>query len=89
MPTKQKRATSPQFQINDDLPTLHIDGVDIRRRDDDVYLVRFTANLPEALSEQARLMINEGDLRLIIDAICEAANYYPVKPEESPQPVPK
>jgi hypothetical protein len=78
MPLEEK-VTPQKIHINDDLPTLYVDAVATRRRNDGFHYLSFTTNLPHCIVEQVRLMIDEPHLRRIIDDLCKAANYFPVK----------
>lgn len=80
MPTKQKPSTP--FQVNDNLPTLHIDGLALNHRNDDITLVCLLSSLPEKRLEQVRFMVTDEDLKIMIDGLCKAIDYYPEKPKK-------
>ena len=79
MPLAEK-VTPQKTHINDDLPTLYVDDVATRRRNDGFHYLSFTTNLPHCIVEQVRLMIDEQHLHRIIDDLCQTANYFPAKP---------
>jgi hypothetical protein len=71
-----------QIQLNHGLPTLYIDNVSIHPRNDDMYFLRFTANLPDYIAEQSRLLVDKKNFEKILDALCQISNHYPVKSEK-------
>ena len=78
MPTKPNIV--PTTHTNDNLQTLYVDGAEIRKRNDGMHFIRFTADLPEGKFEQFRIIIDEEHLRGILDIMCSVSNYYPEKP---------
>jgi hypothetical protein len=82
MPTN-KKATPKKRYYNNNLPTLYIDDIDISLRKDGMNYLSFTTNTPDLIVEQVRLMIDDEDLRYIIDDLCLATNYFPQKPKKS------
>ena len=66
--------------INNNLPTLYVDGVRISRRKDGMNYLSLRTNLPDCNMEQVRLMIDYEHLTGIIDIICEIIEYFPEKP---------
>ena len=80
MPTKQKDSTP--FQSNDNLPTLHIDGVALNHRSDNMTLVALISLLPDKRLELVRFIVSDEDLMNMIDGFCDAVNYYPKSPEK-------
>ena len=67
------------IHTNENLPTLFADTLTVNTRSDGFSLIRFTANLPEGLTEQARIMIPPESLKKMLDVLCSHSNYYPVK----------
>jgi hypothetical protein len=68
---------------NNALPTLYIDDVNTRRRNDNMYFLSFTTSIPNLIVEQVRLMIDEEHLHNVIDDMCRSAKYFPKKPKKS------
>lgn len=68
------------------LPTLFADHLLLARREDNLFLLRFAAELPEGLTEQARLIINKERLVAMIDILCSTAEYYPSKTKAGQKP---
>ena len=85
MPTK-KEEIPKEIYINNNLPILYVDDVDTRRREDGVNYLSFTTNLPNQIVEQARLMIDDEHLRIIMDYLCNSSNYFPKKPPKKRAP---
>jgi len=82
MPTN-KKAKLKETYYNNNLPTLYVDDVDISRRKDGMNYLSFTTNTPNLIVEQVRLMMDNEDLRYIIDDLCITTNYFPQKPKRS------
>ena len=86
MPSDKKKLDSEEESdeiiLNNSLPTVFVDGIGIRPREDRCTLIRFITNLPEGQSEQGRFVVLNEDLRGFIDAICEAIEYYPKLPSK-------
>jgi hypothetical protein len=78
MPT-EKNINKPEFQINNALPSLFIDGVSISNRKDNIFLVRLLTHLPDGSSEQSRFFITKDRFCSILNTMCESANHYPIK----------
>ena len=80
----RKEATSKErhIHINDDLPTLYVDSVHTRHREDGVNYLSFATAIPDRLVEQVRLIIDDASLQRIIDNLCQNTNYFPEKPSE-------
>ena len=81
MPTREK-ATPKEVYINNALPTLHVDSIDARYREDGLIYLSFASNTPHLLVEQVRLMIDDASLHTIIDALCRTTNYFPERPSK-------
>jgi hypothetical protein len=79
MPTKKEH--QDELALNNSLPTLHIDGVYLSRREDKMNLLRLAVSLPDMISEQARVMLDDEVLKLMIDKFSEAIDYYPEPPK--------
>lgn len=69
--------------LNNDLPCIHIDGLEIHTREDDFVFIRLISSLPEGPYEQYRFMISDEDCRGLIEAICETIDYYPSNPNRT------
>jgi hypothetical protein len=80
-----KRDTGPTIHTNDNLQTLYVDGAEIRKRNDGMHFIRFTADLPEGKFEQFRIIVDEEHLQAILDIMCSVSNYYPEKPVKPKQ----
>ncbi len=85
----ETKSVAKEFQTNDSLPLLYVDGVRINKRRDGVYFIRVIANLPEYFSEQVRLMVDDSHLHRIIDSLCKSTDYYPKKAKSIPKKSPK
>ena len=81
MPAR-KKATPKEIHINNDLPSLYVDAIDTRHREDGVNYLSFATNLPDCLVEQVRLIVDDESLQRIIDDLCQAINYFPKKPSK-------
>jgi len=81
MPTR-KKATPKEAYINNNLPTLYVDDVDARHREDGMNYLSFTTNLPDVFVEQVRLMIDDEHLHQIIDYLCLTTDYFPKRPRK-------
>ena len=84
MPNNKNTTDSKDKEIvlNNELPTIFIDGISIRVRNDNCALIRLLSTLPEGPYEQGRFIILDEDLRMIIQSLCESAEYYPPKPKK-------
>ncbi|MFZ7134115.1 MAG: hypothetical protein ACOWWR_17360 [Eubacteriales bacterium] len=80
MSTKKK--TERELVLNNNLSILHIDGVYTYHREDKINLVRLTTSLPDMISEQARFIVDDETLKIIIDDFCEIIEYYPKPPKK-------
>ena len=83
MSTEVKTQPSPPplpLQLKEALPTLYVDSISVNPRADGLYFVRFSAIIPEGVSEQCRFIIDKPRLDSIIDTLCQVADYYPDKP---------
>ena len=85
MPTK-KEEIPKEIYINNNLPILYVDDVDTRHREDEMNYLSFTTNLPDQIVEQARLMIDDEHLHIIMDYLCNSSNYFPKKPRKKRSP---
>lgn len=82
MPDEVNKKTI-EIQVNDTLPTVFVDNLNITTRGDGNHLVRLLTFLPEGLREQLRIMVPDQALRNMIDVLCSHTHYYPSKPEGS------
>lgn len=82
MPTS-KKVKPKETYYNNTLPTLYVDGVDTRHRNDNMVYLSFTTNIPNLIVEQIRLMVDEEHLHYMIDDMCRNVNYFPKKPKRS------
>ena len=82
MPTNKKDKPKKK-QVNNNLPTLYVDDVDMARREDGVNYLSFTTNIPDYIVEQVRFIVDDAHLRDIIEYLCEATNFYPKKPAKT------
>lgn len=80
-----KDTSTPKLIINNDLPTLYVDGLRISHRDDGMNYLSLRTNLPDYNIEQVRLIIDDQHLTSIIDLICEIIEYFPEKPTKKPR----
>lgn len=69
----------PVIQNNDNLPIIHVDGASIHSRKDGMFYIRLTVHLPDAIHEQARVMISDAHLHDLINVMCNITDYYPEK----------
>lgn len=72
-------AETTNIEINGNLATLFVDGVQVAVRRDGVFLLRFTSHLPEAHREQVRMMVTKDSMRQILDVMCRQVGHYPEK----------
>lgn len=79
----QQKPVLQSFKTNDALATLFIDGVRINSRKDNLFLIRFTTNLPEGTYEQVRFMTDSIHLQKFIEALCRSSKYYPQQPKDT------
>jgi hypothetical protein len=82
MPTRKETPLPREIYINNDLPTLYVDDVNARHRDDGINYLSFTTNLPDRIVEQVRLMIDDEHLHGIIHYLCLVTDYFPQKPSK-------
>jgi len=82
--SNRKNSTSNDI-IRNDLPTLYVDGISASHRDDGINYVRLTTDIPGYIVEQVRLIIDDTHLRGIIDLLCQVLNYFPEKPIKRPR----
>jgi len=75
-----RKNSKPKEIINNDLPTLYVDGMSISHRADGINYVSLTTNIPDYIVEQVRLIIDDEHLRIIIDGLCKILDYFPEKP---------
>jgi len=85
----KKAPTARKSQGNDSLPTLYIDVASVRRRNDGMYFISFSVGLPDIITEQARVMIDDGHFRQMISSFCRTADYYPEKPGDKKEALKK
>ena len=76
MPKKDNQKSSKVI-FNHNLPTLHIDGIMVSLRKDGVCFLSCITETPEGAFEQCRFFINEDDLKIVIDSLCETTQYCP------------
>lgn len=67
------------INLNHNISTLWVDVFNINTREDNLLLIRFCANLPEGLCEQAKIMTSKDNIKGFIDILCSNLNYYPTK----------
>lgn len=78
-----------EIHINENLPTLLVDNLNINTRRDGMFFLRFLTALPEGLKEQARMMILEKDLKRMLDVMCSHSGYYPTRKKGKKAPSPQ
>lgn len=83
MSTKNRRSRELSVTLNNNLPVLHTDGLEIYSRDDKVFFIRFLVNTPAGVIEQCRFMVDQETLNEIIDNLCDSSKYYPDKVTKS------
>ncbi len=88
MATKSN-SKSPKVIFNHNLPTLHVDGAMVSVRKDEVCFINLITETPEGAFEQGRFMINESDLKIVIDSLCASIEYYPKLPKKNKTSKPK
>ena len=81
MATKDK-SKSADMVYNHNLPILHIDGAVVSVRKDGVCYLNLITETPEGAFEQGKFMINEDDLKIVIDSLCSSTEYYPQQPKK-------
>jgi hypothetical protein len=86
MPNKQNIV--PSIHTSDNLQTLYVDGVTSNKREDGMYFIRFTTDIPEGTFEQFRIMTDEQHLHNILDVLCRYSNHYPEKSVKLKKPKP-
>ena len=74
---KLKKDSVLNISLNNNLPTLSIDGFMISAKDDGFFLIRFIDSLPECQIEQARIKITKQHAIGLIDMLCKATGYIP------------
>ena len=80
MVTKSEpKKNQPNHQLNNNLPNVWVDSMNLSVRSDDICFLRFATSLPEGFFEQCRILTNKDKLKGMVDAICEAIDYYPSK----------
>jgi hypothetical protein len=80
---KIKKESKDELVLNNNLPTLYIDGFSLSRRKDKMNLLRLGVTLPEMTSEQVRVMFDEETMKSMVDTFCESINYYPEHPKKT------
>jgi len=69
--------------VNDSLPTLLVDNLNISTRTDGLFFIRLITNLPEGMKEQARVMVPEQSLKRMLEVLCSQVDHYPSKKKAS------
>ena len=67
---------------NNNLSILYVDDLEIHRRADGFNYMVFTIGVPEGEFEQARLMIDDEHLHLIMEYLCHEMDYFPLESDE-------
>ena len=77
-----KKGVKPkvEFEANHGIVTLFSDGINLGRRSDGTYILRWLSCLPEGNIEQARLALSADVMKKIIDLLCQQADHYPERP---------
>ena len=70
------------LNINNALPTLWVDGINVSVRKDDICLLRFFSTLPEGSFEQTKVMTSTHHLKAFADILCSSLDYFPQKPDK-------
>jgi len=81
----EKKREAIKMPRNHNLPTLFVDNLFIQGRRDGVFLLSFTAELPEGNAEQTRVMALKEKLLPMIDVLCSMTDHYPEKPKAKPK----
>lgn len=76
MPTRKKDPPRETY-INNNLPILYVDSLDVSHRTDGMNYLSFKTNNPDGSVEQARLMIEDKSLHQIIEDLCQVTDYVP------------
>ncbi|WP_417910247.1 hypothetical protein [Candidatus Electronema sp. PJ] len=71
-----------QLITNPELSTHFVDSVTISGRSDNLFLTRFSLQLPEGMFEQSRVLATKDFLCRFVDALCANLNYYPTPKKE-------
>jgi hypothetical protein len=75
-----KNGTSPiEIRTSINVRTTFVDHFMVATRKDGLNLLRFSTNLPEGITEEARLVVTKEHLEKVIDALCDHCDYYPKK----------
>lgn len=74
---------------NDSLATLFVDHIAVSRRNDDLFLISFSAELPKGLIEQARFMTTKAALFRMRDTCTRALDAIVLTPDNNQKRKPK
>lgn len=81
MPTAKKNeqpnAKELQIHLNNKLPSIWIDMINVAIREDSICMLRFFTNTPEGYFEQNRITTHKDIMKNLVDAVCSNLNYYP------------
>jgi hypothetical protein len=81
--TDDNEKKAEPYRLNNNLPTIYVDGVTLYQRQDGMYFIRLSTKIPGSTIEQARIMVNNDDLKEIVDAMCLGTGHYPVNKKKS------
>ena len=74
---KQPNAKEIPVHLNNNLPSLWIDMVNVAIREDDICMLRSFTNTPEGYFEQSRITTHKDIMKNLVDVLCSNLNYYP------------
>jgi len=86
MRRKDEETPALEIKMNDNLPALSVDNLHVSARGDGFVLLRFLVHLPEGLTEQARLVVQQENLEQMIELLCLQMEHYPTKPKKKRSP---
>lgn len=81
METKKEIKQEHSVILRPDVPTIFSEQLRVAHRKDGMFLLSWLQSVPETFIEQARILVTKEHIKLIINSLCETANYYPEKPD--------
>lgn len=79
MPSKNTPKPKKVY-YNNTLPVIFVDSIATVPRKDGLFFLTLGTQLPDSIAEQARFIIDHQSLHMMIDDLCETAEYFPEKP---------
>jgi len=89
MRKKDEETPALEIVLNENLPALAVDNLQVSARGDGFVLLRFLVHLPESLTEQARLVVQQENLKQMIEHLCLQMDHYPAKAKPKKKRSPK